>query len=529
MELGSIINSVIASLLFVVAIKYDIHMFQLSSYRYNRYFRWLFPNNIHTHAKWLLLLTALFVSLNITIADCSAKDKYIILPFAFIPAVAYVVYEIKAKRSYKTPLVFTDRVKRLYATTLLLYIMAILLFAVFIPGKELYVAALGLLFSNVVMLVANVVNTPLEKAINQYYYNDAKKIIRSNKNLIIIGVTGSYGKTSTKNYLASLLAEKYNVLVTPGNFNTLLGVVRTIREQLRPYHQVFIVEMGAKQPGDIKEICDLVRPSIGIVTAVGEMHLETFKCVENIQRTKFELIDALPAEGLGVMNVDSPLLSAYKGTAGCCSKVTYAVDNNADYKAENVQYTANGVSFTLSRNNEKYESRLLGVGNLLNILAAIVVADYLKVPMQKQKNAIARLQTVEHRLSMRRNGGVTVLDDAYNSNPMGAVMALNVLKNFNLGEGNKRIVITPGFVEMGSRQYDANRELGVNIAVSCDYAIVVNAVNRSAISEGLAAGGMLCDKIFFADTLAQAHEKLATILQQGDVVLYENDLPDNFK
>ena len=159
-----------------------------------------------------------------------------------------------------------------------------------------------------------------------------------------------------------------------------------------------------------------------------------------------------------------------------------------------------------------YIARLLGEGNLLNILGAIAVANHLQVPLQKQKNAIARLQPVEHRLSMRNSGGITVLDDAYNSNPQGAKMALEVLHNFAVGEGNKRIIITPGFVEMGAKQAEANQGLGEDIARCADYAIVVNQTNY-----------------FLADSLNQAHAHLATILKAGDVVLYENDLPDNFK
>jgi UDP-N-acetylmuramoyl-tripeptide--D-alanyl-D-alanine ligase len=372
------------------------------------------------------------------------------------------------------------------------------------------------------------VNTPIEKAINRHYYNDAKRIIESNKGLTIIGVTGSFGKTSTKNYLASVLAEKYNVLVTPGNFNTLLGVIRTIREHLRPYHQVFIVEMGAKQKNDIKEICDLVHPTIGIVTAVGEMHLETFKSVENIQDTKFELINSLPENGLGVINYDSEYIKDYKGITSKCRLIKYAVKNSGEYKATDIEYGANGVSFNLN-GSEQFATRLLGAGNLLNILASIAVADNLGVPANKQRNAIARLQPVEHRLSMKVANGITVLDDAYNSNPQGAKMALEVLKNFKVGNGNKRIVITPGFVEMGTRQAEANKELGRTIAVSCDYAIVVNATNREAIKGGIDEGGMPQGSYFLADSLTHAHAHLAQILRAGDVVLYENDLPDNFK
>ena len=513
MDSSVIIYAIFALQFFLIIAAYDIHMFQLSSYRYSRYFRWLIPGNIVSLKRVMAfgMLVAAFVPGNIvTIAI----------------ALCAFIYSLKEK--FKTPLAYTKRVNRLIVTNVILFI-AIEAIALLCAGKwATAVIGVTLLFSNILMLIANIINTPIEKAINRYYYNDAKRIIESNKNLIVIGVTGSFGKTSTKNYLAGILAEKYNVLVTPGNFNTLLGVIRTIREQLRPYHQVFIVEMGAKQNNDIKEICDLVHPAIGVVTAVGEMHLETFKSIENIQDTKFELINSLPANGIGIINNDSKYINNYKGIKSDCRIIRYAVDNSADYKATDVQYGANGLSFILN-GGEQFCSRLLGVGNLLNILAAIAVADHLDVPVKKQKNAIARLQPVEHRLSMKVANGITVLDDAYNSNPQGAKMALEVLKNFAVENGNKRIVITPGFVEMGARQYEANRELGKTIATSCDYAIVVNATNREAIAQGIAEGGLDADRYYLADSLNQAHARLAQILKAGDVVLYENDLPDNFK
>ena len=512
----TLIYTTLATLFFLVIAKYDIHMFQLSSYRNSRYFRWLFPKNVFSSKRTMALLMIV----------PALVPHYVGIGFA--TGITVVAWFHCFREKFKTPLVYTMRVKRLFATNIILFAIIATLAVLFAGTWASVIIGATLLLSNFVMLLANLVNTPIEKAINRHYYNDAKRIIESNKNLIIIGVTGSFGKTSTKNYLASVLAEKYNVLVTPGNFNTLLGVIRTIREQLRPYHQVFIVEMGAKQRNDIKEICDLVHPTIGIVTAVGEMHLETFKCVENIQDTKFELINSLPANGLGVINNDSEYINSYKGVTSPCNLIKYAVEKDGEYKATDVKYGASGVSFTLN-GNEQYSSRLLGAGNLLNILASIAVADHLGVPATKQKNAISRLQPVEHRLSMKVANGITVLDDAYNSNPQGAAMALEVLKNFAVGEGNKRIVITPGFVEMGTRQAEANRELGRTIAGRCDYAIVVNATNRDAIKGGIDEGGFPAEKYFLADSLNHAHAHLAQILRAGDVVLYENDLPDNFK
>ena len=383
----------------------------------------------------------------------------------------------------------------------------------------------------IMMLAANLVNKPLEAAIARWYYNDAKRILRSMPNLKIIGVTGSFGKTSTKHYLYRILSERYNVLMTPGNFNTTLGVIRTVREHLKPHHQIFIVEMGAKQVGDIKEICDLVHPTIGVVTAVGEMHLETFGSLDNVLRTKFELIDALPADGVGVINMDSEPIAAAKLNHPC-RVVSYSVENEvADYRAEQINYTPAQTTFSIKSGatlREEYSTHLVGRGNILNLLAAVAVADAMQVPEAMQKRAMRQIEQIEHRLSIKRTAGdITIIDDAYNSNPAGAKMALEVLRDFNTG--GRKIVVTPGFVEMGESQYRNNKELGVNIAAAADIAIVVNRVNREAIVAGLTEAGFDAKNIVQTDSFAEASAYLATTMRAGDVILYENDLPDSFK
>jgi len=381
------------------------------------------------------------------------------------------------------------------------------------------------------IILANAINRPLEMAITRWYYNDAKRRLRSMPHLKIIGITGSFGKTSTKHFLYRILSEKYNVVMTPGNFNTTLGVVRTVREHLKPHHEVFIVEMGAKQSGDIKEICDLVCPTMGIITSVGEMHLETFGSVESVARTKFELIDALPAGGVGVVNIDSE--AAYRHLKNNNIKaLTYSIENTeADYRATNIAYSATETSFALShggRVDEGYATHILGRGNILNITAALAIAEHLGVSVDACRRAVKQIEQVEHRLSMRRNGGITILDDAYNSNPTGARMALEVLRDFAT-EG-KKYVVTPGFVEMGSKQYDNNRVFGSDIAhANPDGVYVVNEVNREAITQGLADGGYDKAKVAAVASFQEAMAALQPQLKVGDVVLYENDLPDSFK
>ena len=502
--------------LWAAVVRYDIHMFQHNSYRVERYARWWRGGNKHLRSVAIAIFALL----------CLVTFQMDWLPKAMV---MFIIAWKEFRTVYKKPIVYTMRIKRLFFTAAILT-AAVGAALVFIPVYA-HAVALALLVMPIVMLAANLVNKPLEAAISRWYYNDAKRILRSMPNLTIIGVTGSFGKTSTKHYLYRILSERYNVLMTPGNFNTTLGVIRTVREHLKPHHQIFIVEMGAKQVGDIKEICDLVHPTIGVVTAVGEMHLETFGSVENVLRTKFELIDALPTDGLGVVNLDSEPIATAKLNHPC-RVVSYSVENEkANYRAEQINYTPAQTTFAIKSGGtlrEEYSTHLAGRGNILNLLAAVAVADALQVPEAMQKRAMRQIEQIEHRLSIKRTaGGITIIDDAYNSNPAGAKMALEVLRDFNTG--GRKIVVTPGFVEMGESQYRNNKELGANIAAAADIAIVVNRVNRDAIVEGLGAAGFSTEKTIQTDSFAEASAYLATTMRAGDVILYENDLPDSFK
>lgn len=466
----------VAAVYYFMCCRYYIAMFQQNSYKPDRYLNWLKSSPLPRSVK-------------------NAKVKF----------------------------VFTARMKRLAATLGILFIFFALI--------GYWAAMLCAILSPFVLLLANLLVSPVEKAITRSYYKDAQRILAEHKDLIVIGVTGSFGKTSTKHYLHRILSEKYNVLMTPGNFNTTLGVVRTIREQLEPFHQVFIVEMGAKQSGDIKEICDLVHPTIGIVTAVGKMHLETFGSFENIQKTKFELINALPSDGLGIINMESEGIASYKDIPTHCKILTYGIDvHRVDCRAANISYSNAGMEFDFitKESSGHFKSSLLGECNVLNLCAALCVAQHLGVPAERQRLAVSKIQPVEHRLSIRR-GPVTILDDAYNSNPDGAAMALSVLRDMQLPQDAVKAVITPGFVEMGAAQAEECKKLGFRAAKCTDILVIVNRHNREAILAGAREAEMPEERIICADTLTQAQQLLAPRLTAGSVVLYENDLPDTFK
>lgn len=496
-------------------------MLQQNSYRIDRYNRYLNTSGEMTGVAKLLGAALFLFSLIGWVPMWIAATLQIIF---------FVFYKVKAvRRKYKKPLVVTPRVNRIWGV---MYILFVLLCVCFCLGKNLdgvfmaiSTVALGCWFASPwIAMVAVWLLKPVEKRINQKYVDDAARILASMPDLKVVGITGSYGKTSTKHYLQRILAEKFSVCMTPGSFNTTMGVVRTIREYLKPYDQVFICEMGAKQPGDIKEICDLVHPVCGIVTAVGPQHLESFKTIENVQRTKFELIDSLPADGLAIVNDDFEFV-ANRPVANV-EAIRYGVKGRPEiqYWVDDITYSASGTDFTIwSHDDEplKLHTQLVGECNVSNLIAAVIVGLRLGVSRSQITYAVEKIEQVEHRLSIKRlPGNITIIDDAFNSNPTGSAMALDVLAAMP----GTRVIITPGMIELGSEQFELNRKFGEKIACSCDVAIVVGHCNREAILSGLeGAKGV---NVLPVDTFTEA---LTLLPKANYTVLYENDLPDTFR
>lgn len=516
----SIVLLVIAFALSLVVFRRDLQMLQQNSYRNNRYVNWLKMSGDASSISRIFLLAILMMLIAFPFVWSDAVASGLLL--------AMIVNELRKK--YKKPLVFTKRVWRIYISLIVATLATLAASALvdchFVPRVAIVIS----FFSYAYVIVVNRMLLPVENAINRSYVDDAKRRLAQMPDMKVIGITGSYGKTSTKHYLNRILCEKYNVLMTPGSFNTPMGVVRTVRESMQPYHDIFIAEMGAKNIGDIKEICDIVNPSIGIVTAVGPQHLESFKSIENVQRTKFELVDALPADGLAVVNDDFEFVANRK--VDNVDVIRYAVHNtnNASCRAVDIEYSSHGTSFTAlmpDGSSIKLQTKLVGECNISNLLAAVSVAAHLGVPAEKIRYAVSKIEQVEHRLNMKRTpGGVTIIDDAFNSNPDGARMALDVIAQMKQG---KRIVITPGMIELGPRQAELNEIFGQQLANACDVAIVVGEYNREAILAGINKADCVGLKLIVADSFADAQAKLASIVAPGDTVLYENDLPDTFK
>ena len=419
-----------------------------------RYLKWCIKNKMKT------LITFDLIGL---IFIFNFKYNYAIFALLYFLYIIYIYRKYTNEELIK-PLVFTNRIKRLCVTIFILHIIPIIIILLNYNQNHIHIYYLilsiyGYLIYFIVGL-SNKLNYPVERCVYYSFRNKALKKLKSMKNLQVIGITGSYGKTSSKNILSSILNVKYNALPTPKNLNTPYGLIITINNHLDKFDDIFIAEMGAYFKGEIKELCDLVHPKYGILTKIGKAHMETFGSQKKIQEGKFELIESLPSDGLAVLNKDDELQTSYE-LKNKVNIVWIAIyDKSADVYAENIKYSKDGTSFDCIFKNTNevihLETKLLGEPNIYNVLAAIALGKHLGLTNNELINGTVMVRPVEHRLEIKQNGDITFLDDAYNSNEIGAKMALDTLK---LMDG-KKIIITPGMVELGKESYNINKNFG---------------------------------------------------------------------
>lgn len=483
-EISIIVLGILWLYLYIRILLHQMHMFQLNGYKNNEHRAWIKKNKSRLYNN--------------------------------------------AQRPEKKKLVFTPRVKRMIATSTVIVVAISLVVGLLL---DMTLIPFVLIVFSILMpwyiILCNNINSPIEKSINQGFINDALDRLSKMPNMTIIGVTGSYGKTSVKFYLKQLLSAKYNVLVTPENYNTPMGVVRTIREHLNSTHEIFICEMGARYVGDIKELCDLVHPHHGIITSIGPQHLETFGSMDNIVSTKFELADAIGPDGMIFLNSDNEYITSKMSDFP--QSISYrAISTGDGYSASEISLTPRGTSFTLTTPNgesERFQLRLVGEHNVINVVGAIAVAHKMGISLTELKVPVRRIQPVEHRMEMKPNGNVTIIDDAYNSNPVGSKAAVETLAMF---EGT-RILVTPGMVELGDAEEEYNYKFGTYAAKCCDYVILVGIERTKPIYKGCVDGGFEESKLFAYDTLQEALAQAYALPGGGHrYILLENDLPDNY-
>ena len=510
-----------------------MQVIQLSGYHSRGYFEWL-----GGVGSWQLgrmgvvafLSTACFWVADVILGNYG--DYLVYLGLLFYCFFSYLYIRSVHITPQKTPLKMTDRMYRAVVVMFVLGAIStfalVVIFSLALPLYGFGAITLTPMLVPVLVPFTHWMMSPVEGAFNRGFMVKAEHKLSQFPDLIKIGITGSFGKTSTKNFLTTILSEKYSVCATPASFNTPLGVTRTILENLNVGHQVFIAEMGARQTGDVKKLCEFVQPKYGVLTSIGAQHIATFKSFENVKRTKRELPDYLATnDGICVFNVDSePVLELYEQAT--CKKVKVTVQSEADIWASDIITDTNGTTFKLhiGKDELKCNTKLLGVHNISNLLSCVAIAKELGLTNEMIVAGIAKVQPVEHRLQlMQADNSVTILDDTYNASIEGSKRALEVLSLF---KDRRKVVITSGLVELGTLQRLENYNFGARIAEIANLVIIVNRTNFLSIKQGLLDAGFDSTKIYQVDNVVDAQKLLKEVLQKNDVVLWENDLPDNY-
>lgn len=518
------IFSIITYFLYLV-LKYRRSYYALQQNSYNEnhhYIKWIFKNPRKTFISYELILVPIaFITYYLT-------KKVILITLVFYLLCFIFELLLIKKEQQKKKFAFTKRVGRLTFTTLLLLLIPLFIIEFNFNNNYLMYYYLGLFLfgylSFIVTYIVNIINIPIEKCVYLYYKTKAQNKLKSINGLKVIGITGSYGKTSSKNILNSILSSNFNCFPSPKSFNTPYGLMNAVNNGLDKFDEIFIAEMGATHVGDIKTLANLVKPKYGIITTIGVAHLESFRSEENIIKGKFELIENLPIDGVGVLNKDDIKQVNYK-IKNQCKIIWIGIENDtADFVATNIRLSSKGTEFDVNINGvkEHFETTLLGKHNIYNILASIALSIEFNVSIDKIKRAIKNLKPVEHRLELKKYGNINIIDDAFNSNPVGSKMALEVL---SLMEG-KKVIVTPGMIELGSKEYEYNFKFGEYIASSCDEVILIGKTQTKPIYDGIISKGYDIKHIHILNDVKDAFALIQEL--KADYVLLENDLPDIF-
>ena len=507
-----------------------MHMLQQNLYNENnRYLKWI-PKNYRRAFSAIDFLPIILFILLYFIKENGILDLVLIgSMFIYIFGIM-LEYKKNKDNQNKLPLKATGRIKRLFVTYALIY-GVVIYFTVITKDMNilpllLIILSLLLGFVYYIVEVANILDAPLNKLVYYYYFNKAKKKLRSYTNLEVVGITGSYGKTSSKNILNEILSSKYITRPTPKNYNTPYGLMMTINNYMDKFDQILIAEMGAYVRGEIKDLCDFVKPKYGILTIIGQAHMESFGSQENIQKAKFELIESLPEDGIAILNMDDPLQVNYELKNKVKVKWIGIDNDKADVYATNLKCNRNGMEFDchFGKNKVHLETRLLGSYNIYNILAGVALGLELGIKINDIKSSVLSLKSTEHRLELKKVGDIYMLDDAYNSNPVGASGALDVLKNMD----GTRVVVTPGMIELGELENEKNYEFGKKIAECTDFAILIGEKKTKVIYDALIDSKFDKDSIFVLNNVSDAYNVINALKEDGvDIyALFENDLPD---
>ena len=421
----------------------------------------------------------------------------------------------------KKPLVHTPKTKLILAVTFLLYLTVVL----FLPFPTNLIFIVLLAFEPFpLLLLSLIIIKPYEIIRRRLTIALVRHAITTHPHLTVISITGSYGKTSTKDFLFDILRHQQSTLKTPESYNTVFGIAKVVNLELHKKLHYFICEMGAYVRGEIKELTRMVPPNYAILTAIGSQHLERFKSLANTTLAKFELIDAVHQPTQALVNLDSKYISDHLKLPRYHDVKTYSFSNPlATFFVKNFRLTPSGsvLEVVCKQKVYRFETKLFGTSNLENLIGAIGMAFILGIDPTAIQNIVRDITPSPHRLELVKIGAAILIDNAYSSNEMGFSKIISDLK----GLPGKKALITPGIIELGTHTAAIHERIGVLAAEVFDQIVLVG---RSERTENLASGIAGKVKVDYLENNSSVWPTIDAFSRKYDWILLENDLPDNF-
>jgi len=339
-------------------------------------------------------------------------------------------------------------------------------------------------------------------------------------NLQVIGITGSAGKTTTKDIIASILSEEKKVLKSKGNYNNEYGLPLSLLE-LDGNEDIAILEMAMRNKGDISRLAEIARPDIGVITNIGPAHLENLKTIENVASAKAELLAGLNSDGIAILNYDDEYIREMVNSYDDLEKITVSLKNkDVDYYADQIEYIKNGEEsrFRVHEGDNNYilEMDRAGEHNIYNALAAIAVARTMGISWDSIKNGIKDIEVTELRQEIRKIDGIRIINDSYNANPLSMKAGIDSLLNI---EGKRKIAVLGDMLELGRIENAAHKEIGKYLYKNgVDVLIGVGNMGET-IAEGAVEAGMAEQNIYIYDNNEDAAFFINKIMRSGDAIL----------
>lgn len=440
----------------------------------------------------------------------------------------FLKYPFKRNLQKKHHLDLTQKAWLLLSLSMFLVLLtsiSITLVTIWSTWSVLLLIILLLQLAPIFLTISQTILLPLEIYQKNNIMNTATKKLGKLINLKIIAITGSFAKTSTKNILYTLLWKDFKVVKTPKSYNNPLSIAQTILEDLKDNSQIFIAEIGAYQKGEIARLTRLLKPDIAIITGVAPQHLEKFGSLENIAQAKFELVVNTGKRSLAILNGNSDHLKKLSNKAPC-PVIFYGQPGNTIF-ASDIEVKGNGTSFLLHspKGHALITIPLVGEHHVQNFLAAAAAALNLGLALETISLRAKLLIQTPHRLEIKKQGSLTIIDNSYNTNPDSARVSFELLSEL---EGEEKIIITPGLVELGRESQQENQNFAKEAGGVADQVIIVGDDFKEYLLAGLTLAKFPMEKIHFAKSTQEAVDKLSQIAKPNSVVLIENDLPDSY-